>query len=179
MGNLQEKSFHTKKSVSRNQYSTFGEIKFITREKNGLDIEKTLNAAIKPDMGGASDGLDVPDSPTQLVMQFEEKEKESLKKTKNTSNPLAADAGKSLVIEAFMDVKTSMVDELSTIFDKKLEKLDNAVIELIDCKTENERLKGKIDNLIKENYKLKKELLSYKPFVPGVYIKSRKNEFSL
>ncbi|NLF83455.1 MAG: hypothetical protein GX568_05685 [Candidatus Gastranaerophilales bacterium] len=174
MGNLQEKTFHTKQSVSKNQYSTIGEIRFMTREKVGMNIEKNFPADKMFADSASTGSFNIPDSPAQLVMKNDEKDA-----LKNTTNPLLQEADKNHVISAVMSAKTCIVNEISTIFDKKLEKLDNAVMELIDCKTENERLKSKIDNLIKENYKLKKELLSYKPLMPGVFIKSKKDEFIL
>jgi hypothetical protein len=80
LGNLQEKTFHTKNSVSKNQYSTFGEIKFMTREKitekSGLEmekLEKTLVAGAKAAgaaRGSSDEDFDVPNSPAQLVMKF-------------------------------------------------------------------------------------------------------------
>ena len=41
--------------------------------------------------------------------------------------------------------------------------MDDVVVELIRCKTDNETLKQKIVDLNKEVYQLKNELNSYKP----------------
>ena len=49
--------------------------------------------------------------------------------------------------------------------------MDEVVVELIRCKTENENLKNQIEELNKENYTLKKELASYRPVMFGMYIK--------
>jgi len=42
---------------------------------------------------------------------------------------------------------------------------------LVRCKTENENLKNKVNELNKENFKLKNILNSFKPLVAGFYIK--------
>lgn len=84
-----------------------------------------------------------------------------------------------LIVNAIINTRNHIVNEVSTNFEKKLEKLDEALLELISCKTENERLKGKIDNLTRENFRLKKEVNSFRSFMPGVFIKVKKDEITL
>jgi mRNA-degrading endonuclease RelE of RelBE toxin-antitoxin system len=78
------------------------------------------------------------------------------------------------IVNAVLNANKSIVKEISEAFEKKLEKLDEAIMELISSKVENERLKGKIDNLTRENYRLKKEVESFKPVVGGVFVKTKK-----
>lgn len=87
--------------------------------------------------------------------------------------------GVARVMTEIINTRNYIVEELSATFEKKLEKIDDAVIELISSKTENERLKSKIDNLTKENYRLKKELECYKPVVPGLFVKINKDRINL
>ena len=49
--------------------------------------------------------------------------------------------------------------------------MDDVVVELIRCKTDNETLKQKIVDLNKEVYQLKNELNSYRPVALGFYKK--------
>ena len=75
------------------------------------------------------------------------------------------------MINALVHTQNHIVDELTQVFDKRLEKFDDIILDLIRCKTENERLKQKVDNLTRDNYKLKKDVESFKAVVPGLYIK--------
>ena len=68
-------------------------------------------------------------------------------------------------------MEDNITDSVSKILDERLEGMDEVVVELIRCKTENENLKNQIEELNKENYSLKKENASYKPFVFGLYVK--------
>ena len=53
--------------------------------------------------------------------------------------------------------------------------LDEVVVELIRCKTDNETLRQKIIDLNKEIYQLKNDLNSYKPIGMGFYKKKEKH----
>jgi len=75
------------------------------------------------------------------------------------------------MINALIHTQNHIVQELTEVFDKRLEKFDDIIMDLIRCKTENERLKQKVDNLTRDNYKYKKEVESFKSLIPGLYIK--------
>lgn len=62
-------------------------------------------------------------------------------------------------------------DKISTKLDEKLDGMDEVVVELVRCKTENETLRYKINELNKEVYNLKNELSRYKALGFGLYIK--------
>ena len=49
--------------------------------------------------------------------------------------------------------------------------MDEVVVELVRCKTENETLRYKINELNKEVYNIKNELSLYKPIGLGFYVK--------
>ena len=70
---------------------------------------------------------------------------------------------------------TSMQDNLSKkisqILDEKLDGMDEVIVELIRCKTENENLRFKINELNKENFALKNKLNTFKPFAFNLYTK--------
>ena len=49
---------------------------------------------------------------------------------------------------------------MTKLLDEKLEGMDDVVLELVRCKTENENLKNKVNELNKENFKLKNNVNS-------------------
>ena len=75
-------------------------------------------------------------------------------------------AGVKNVLSALQDLESRLSDRIS-----KVEGMDDVVVELIRCKTDNETLKQKIVDLNKEVYQLKNELNSYKPVALGFYKK--------
>lgn len=98
------------------------------------------------------------------------------------SNPIAAkvpaavgasssSTGVSNVLTALQNLESRLSDRISKVIDEKLEGMDDVVVELIRCKTDNETLKQKIVDLNKEVYQLKNELNSYKPVALGFYKK--------
>jgi len=140
---------NTQKTLAKTQYENIGKINVTSKEKPVLNLEKTL----KTD-----------------------------KAVKSSYNPIkTADSASKVAVlmNEVINARNYIVEEISSTFEKKLEKLDDAILELINCKTENERLKNKIDNLTRENYRLKKENESYKLVIPGVFIKVKKDTISL
>lgn len=81
-----------------------------------------------------------------------------------------------IVAEALTSAKDTIIDSVSKIIDEKLDGMDEVVVELIKCKAENERLKQKLNQITKDNYRLKNELESFKPVTMGLYIKSKINK---
>ena len=75
------------------------------------------------------------------------------------------------VLSALQDLEAKLSDRIGKVIDEKLEGMDDVVVELIRCKTDNETLKQKIVDLNKEVYQLKNELNSYKPVALGFYKK--------
>ena len=64
---------------------------------------------------------------------------------------------------------------MTKLIDEKLEGMDDVVLELVRCKTENENLKNKVNELNKENFKLKNILNSFKPLICGFYVKKEED----
>ena len=64
-----------------------------------------------------------------------------------------------------------MSDKIGKVIDEKLEGMDEVVVELIRCKTDNETLRQKIIDLNKEIYQLKNEVTCYKSVGFGLYKK--------
>lgn len=76
-------------------------------------------------------------------------------------------------------MEKNMTNSLSKLIDEKLDGMDEVVVELIRCKTENETLRQKLNELNKENYNLKNKLKSYKPVGLGLYVKKSQDEFNI
>lgn len=160
-----------------------GEFKFTTRDKSCFNSEKTI---IRDDSGQES-GFSAHTSPLKPSVKTENKtsqakqNKKELKTRDASTNSIVqkSEFDVEQIVNAVTIAKNSIVEEISATFEQKLEKLDEAIIELISCKAENERLKAKIDNLTRENYKLKKETKSFKQVMPGFFIKVKTEEINL
>ncbi|MBQ9245279.1 hypothetical protein IJ182_03320 [bacterium] len=76
------------------------------------------------------------------------------------------------LVETLRNIEKSMTDKVSAVLDEKLDGMDDVVMELIRVKTENETMRYKINELNKENYKLKKEVNSFKKVPFGFYAKT-------
>ncbi|MCD8378553.1 MAG: hypothetical protein LUB59_07185 [Candidatus Gastranaerophilales bacterium] len=98
-----------------------------------------------------------------------------VKEGNNPNAPVISQNASQLVVDSLLKslhrMENSITDSVTKILDERLEGMDEVVVELIRCKTENENLKNQIEELNKENYSLKKESASYKPFLFGLYTK--------
>lgn len=83
------------------------------------------------------------------------------------------------LLSTLENMEKNITDSMSKIIDEKLDGMDEVVVELIRCKTENETLRQKINELNKENYHLKNNLKSYKAVGLGFYIKKENDDFSI
>ena len=79
------------------------------------------------------------------------------------------------ILASLKELETTLSTKIGKVIDEKLEGMDEVVVELIRCKTDNETLKQKIVDLNKEIYQLKNELNSYKPVALGLYRKKERN----
>ena len=75
------------------------------------------------------------------------------------------------LLETLNKMENNITTSMTKLIDEKLEGMDDVVLELVRCKTENENLKNKVNELNKENFKLKNILNSFKPLICGFYIK--------
>ena len=80
------------------------------------------------------------------------------------------------LIKSLRRMENSITDSVTKVLDEKLEGMDEVVVELIRCKTENENLRAQVEELNRENYSLRKENVSYKPFIFGLYTKEEVHE---
>ncbi len=79
------------------------------------------------------------------------------------------------ILSSLKEMETKLSNRIAKVIDEKLEGMDEVVVELIRCKTDNETLRQKIIDLNKEIYQLKNDLHSYKPVGLGFYKKKEKH----
>lgn len=79
------------------------------------------------------------------------------------------------ILNSLKDMEDNLSNRIAKVIDEKLEGMDEVVVELIRCKTDNETLRQKIIDLNKEIYQLKNELHSYKSIGLGLYKKKERN----
>ena len=83
------------------------------------------------------------------------------------------------LLSTLEEMEKNMTASMSKVIDEKLDGMDEVVVELIRCKTENETLRQKINELNKENYHLKNTVKSYKSIGLGIYLKKANDDFSI
>ena len=83
------------------------------------------------------------------------------------------------LLETLNQMENNITSSMTKLIDEKLEGMDDVVLELVRCKTENENLKNKVNELNKENFKLKNILSSFKPLFAGFYIKKEEENILL
>lgn len=116
---------------------------------------------------------------------FSYNEVQNLKKVKETSpksTALTQPDSQQVVgnlLTTLESIEKNITTSLSKIIDEKLDGMDEVVVELIRCKTENETLRQKLNELNKENYHLKNTVKGYKAVGLGFYIKKANDDFSL
>ena len=186
---------HTKKTISDKKYKNMGKFSVTTPDRSTMAFEKTFSleegrsVLSSKDKNNAEDKtfLDKINNAKKTGLQSEinkttsKENKKSLsipeneEKTEIVNVPAISNEAMQL-INALMHTQNSIVQELTDAFDRRFEKFDDIVMDLIRCKTENERLKNKVDNLTRDNYKLKKNVERYKKVIPGVYIKKASDQ---
>ncbi|WP_303673466.1 MerR family transcriptional regulator [Vampirovibrio chlorellavorus] len=77
-----------------------------------------------------------------------------------------------VMVEAVSQVKEGILKDLSRLLDDKLSGLDEVVVELIRCKSENDSLKKKLDEAVRAKETLEYELSRFKPVQFGFFRKT-------
>ena len=79
------------------------------------------------------------------------------------------------ILSSLKEMETKLSDRIAKVIDEKLEGMDEVVVELIRCKTDNETLRQKIIDLNKEIYQLKNDVNSFKHVGLGMYRKKERS----
>ena len=91
-----------------------------------------------------------------------------------TSAQMQSPVMKNLLV-SLKEMENNLSDRIAKVIDEKLEGMDEVVVELIRCKTDNETLRQKIIDLNKEIYQLKNDVNSYQSIGMGLYVKQNKH----
>lgn len=176
---------HTKKIISKKHEKSLNKFSVTTPDRSTVDLEKTFSLegsgsilcqekkeTINNKISFAKEIDDLKKNhQTRLIRNINVDENDkNVEKKEIVSIPSVSDEAMQM-INALVHTQNHIVKELTDVFDKRLEKFDDIVMDLIRCKTENERLKQKVDNLTRDNYRYKKEIDCFKSIIPGVYIK--------
>lgn len=123
----------------------------------------------------------VPKKDPKGQTYFSHEELQSLKDVKKGTALAQIDSQKVVgnLLSSLETMEKNITDSMSKIIDEKLDGMDEVVVELIRCKTENETLRQKINELNKENYHLKNTIKCYKPVGLGLYVRKANDDFSL
>ena len=188
---------HTKKIIANKHEKSMAKLAVTTSDRNIVNLEKTFSledagSVLRPEINNQVNNknsftqkIDTLRKNHRLGLRnntktFEEnasvEKKEILNIPESEKNPQIVNVPTinneaMQMINALIHTQNHIVQELTEVFDKRLEKFDDIILDLIRCKTENERLKQKVDNLTRDNYKSKKEIESFRSIIPGVYIK--------
>lgn len=116
------------------------------------------------------------------TLKFEIKPKIKLpklsQKTDNTVNKNSAVQNAQIETNNNLNIKefeSSIINKMEELLTKKLDGLDEVVVELIRTKTEINMLRSKLDEMEAKNYTLSNEVNSYKNIGFGLYIKSKED----
>ena len=101
------------------------------------------------------------------------------------TNPVAAHSAQAQpqpammqsIMSSLKSMENSLSERISKVIDEKLEGMDEVVVELIRCKTDNETLRQKVVDLNKEIYQLKSRLNNYKSVGFGFYVKKEQSSW--
>jgi len=74
-----------------------------------------------------------------------------------------------VILDTLTKAKDDITSNLTKVIEEKLDGMDEVVVELIKCKSENENIKQKMKILMQENELLKYEINKFRPFVLGLY----------
>lgn len=92
--------------------------------------------------------------------------------TRQASSALSGKDNITIMVEAVSQVKEGILKDLSRLLDDKLSGLDEVVVELIRCKSENDSLRKKLDDAVRSKETLEHELSRFKPVQFGFYRKT-------
>ena len=152
------------------------EVRAILKTDNKEIVELCKRAAIMPKKN----------SKGHTYFSYEEDQHlRKLQAKKAATNPIAAvptvptganqPSAMRNILASLKEMETKLSSKIAKVIDEKLEGMDEVVVELIRCKTDNETLRQKIIDLNKEIYQLKNDVNSYKPIGLGLYRKKEKH----
>lgn len=167
-------SLMPKKDLHGRTYFTKDDVEILRRIKNLSEQQKTMKRSGEPPRASRSYASvpmkksTAPRTPSTPV----------LPQVQNASQASAA-AAIDRICTSLSSMEDNLIGKISKLvdekigakLDEKLDGMDEVVVELVRCKTENETLRYKMNELNKEVYNLKNELSKYKSVGLGLYVK--------
>lgn len=133
---------------------------------------KPMNGASTPNLKQASPSNSEKES-TATNLNSKANYMSSVAPSQQTLRPSSASKDNiTVMVEAVSQVKEGILKDLSRLLDDKLSGLDEVVVELIRCKSENDTLKKKLDEAVRTKEALEYELSRFKPVQFGFYRKT-------
>ena len=148
------------------------------------EVRKILNADNREIVDLCKQTSVLPKKNREGQLYFSLDEVKRLKKAKEnrmaSANAVAEAGGNSQAVvnnllSTLKTLENNLTSSVEKVLDDKLEGIDDLIIEFVRCKTENESLKNKINELNKENFNLKMAVNSFKPVMCGLFIKKEDN----
>ena len=142
------------------------------------EVRKILNADNREILELCKRASVMPKKNDKGQTYFSYEEVKNLRRLQNIKYPAVQEKSPSVVknlLTSLKEMEQSLSDRISKVIDEKLEGMDEVVVELIRCKTDNETLRQKVIDLNKEIYQLKNNLNCYKPVGLGLYKKKEKH----
>ncbi len=148
------------------------------------EVRKILNADNREIVDLCKQTSVLPKKNREGQLYFSLDEVKRLKKAKENrmaSANAVAEAGENSqavvnnLLSTLKTLENNLTSSVEKVLDDKLEGIDDLIIEFVRCKTENESLKNKINELNKENFNLKMAVNSFKPVMCGLFIKKEDN----
>ena len=141
------------------------------------EVRRILNADNKEIVDLCKQTSVLPKKNKEGQLYFSLDEVKKLKRAKENkvavTNVVTAVNGDSQAV--VNNLLSNLASSVEKVIDDKLEGIDDLIIEFVRCKTENESLKNKINELNKENFNLKMAVNSFKPVMCGLYVKKEDN----
>ena len=165
-------SLMPKKDLYGRTYFTKDDVEILRRVKGLAEQQKTIKRSNEPSKASKS----YASVPMKKAVRQLQPQQQAAQPPVQAPATVAADricASLSSMENNLLNKISKLVDEkLSEKLDEKLDGMDEVVVELVRCKTENETLRYKMNELNKEVYNLKNELSRYKALGFGFYIKN-------
>lgn len=139
------------------------------------EVRNILNADNKEIVDLCKQASILPKKNTKGQTYFSYDEVKHLREIQSQKKLPANVSAVSSILSSIQNMETTLSDKIAKVIDEKLEGMDEVVVELIRCKTDNETLKQKIIDLNKEIYQLKNDLNSYKHVGLGLYKKKERH----
>ncbi len=172
-----------KKDEFGNLYFTKGDVEILKKVKNLFNAKRVQTTREKTFMSDETSALlankkNLINARKQVqaeIGEINKKQQQALAQAPRSASTQGTALAR--IENSLSRVEENIISKMNSLLSEKMDGLDEVIMELIRAKTENESLREKINNLNKENYALKTEINSYKPFALGLYVKNNNQEF--